>query len=259
MPGEHRRFDPVNRPPRRSAPGPRPRPGRQVDLPPRADPVRPHGRREHGRRPLGGRGRPAHRRRHAGPGRSAGARRRRGVAHPRGRGGWFCCPGGGARFRQFRHRLPAGARRGGRLPGDRDLRRRCLLAQAADAPRARSPGAHGRPGDRGGRRRPAADHPARRRRPDADRLRIAGAVGAAQIGGAAGWIGCAGRNNRDRGGGEPRPHRAPAQAFRRQGRHQAARPARPPHHAHRPAGTRARACGGAGRSVVGRVSRWWRR
>ena len=49
-----------------------------------------------------------------------------------------------ARFRQFRHRLPAGDGGGRRLPDHRDLRRRCLAAHTADAARARSAGADGR-------------------------------------------------------------------------------------------------------------------
>ena len=51
--------------------------------------------------------------------------------------------GGAARFRQFRHRLPAGDGRGRRLPDHGDVRRRCLAAQAADAAGARSAGADG--------------------------------------------------------------------------------------------------------------------
>ena len=58
-----------------------------------------------------------------------------------------------ARFRQFRHRLPAGGRGGGGLSDHGDVRRRCLAALAADAARARSAGADG--GARGQRRRTA--------------------------------------------------------------------------------------------------------
>ncbi len=50
----------------------------------------------------------------------------------------FAEPAAKTRFRQFRHRLPAHARRGRGLSGHRDVRRRCELAQAADAARARS-------------------------------------------------------------------------------------------------------------------------
>ena len=49
-----------------------------------------------------------------------------------------------ARFRQFRHRRPAGHGRGRRLPDRRDLRRRRLAALAPDAARARSARADGR-------------------------------------------------------------------------------------------------------------------
>ena len=56
----------------------------------------------------------------------------------------LCRAGGAARFRQFRHRLPAGDGRGRRLPDHRDVRRRRVVAQPADAARARSAGADGR-------------------------------------------------------------------------------------------------------------------
>ncbi len=131
--------------------------------------------------------------------------------------GGFAQPARRARFRQFRHRLPAGAWRGGRLPDHRDLRRRRVAAQTADAPRARSAGENGRAGDRCRRRRPAAADAAGRRRSDADRLRIAGAVGATQVGGAAGRPRRRRRDDGDRSGGDPRPYRADAEAFRRQG------------------------------------------
>ena len=51
-----------------------------------------------------------------------------------------------ARFRQFRHRLPAGDRGRGGLPDHRDVRRRCLAALAPAAARARSARADGRAG-----------------------------------------------------------------------------------------------------------------
>ena len=66
------------------------------------------------------------------------------------------------------------------------------------------------------RGRPPAGDAAGRPRPDADRIRGAGAVGAAQVGGAAGGPGRARRHHRDREGSDPRPHREDAQAFRRQ-------------------------------------------
>ena len=65
------------------------------------------------------------------------------------------------------------------------------------------------------RGRPAAGDAAGRARPDADRIRGAGAVGAAQVGGAARGPRRARRDHRDREGGDPRPHREDAQAFRR--------------------------------------------
>ena len=68
--------------------------------------------------------------------------------------GGFADPRGAARFRQFRHRLPAGARRGRRLADHGDVRRRRFAALAADEARARSAGENGRAGD--ARRRMAA-------------------------------------------------------------------------------------------------------
>ena len=65
-------------------------------------------------------------------------------------------------------------------------------------------------------------------------LRIAGAVGAAQVGGPAGGACSAGRDHRDRSRGDARPHRKIAEAFRRQDRHQAAWRAWPPHRLARP-------------------------
>ncbi len=56
----------------------------------------------------------------------------------------FAQPHVAARFRQFRHRLPAGDGGGGRLPDHRGLRRRRLAALAADAADPRSPGIDGR-------------------------------------------------------------------------------------------------------------------
>ena len=128
------------------------------------------------------------------------------------------------------------------------------LAQAADAARARSAGEDGRARRRSGRRRPPAADACRRARSDPDRLRISGAVGAVEVGGAAGRAFRAGRDHGDRGGGDARPHRAHAQAFRRQGDEQALWRARPPHHACRPARARAGERRGAGRSVLGGVS-----
>ena len=97
----------------------------------------------------------ATRRAHRG-GRMAGARGRgRGLSRARVR----------ARFRQFRHRLPPGHGRGGRLPDHRHLRRRCQPAHAADAAHPRSGRADRRARGERRRRRPAADHARRARDP----------------------------------------------------------------------------------------------
>ena len=186
-------------------------------------------------------------------GASGRAYRRGRLAHPRGRGRRPGGAPGPARFRQFRHRLPPDDGRGRRLPDRRDLRRRRQPAQAADAAHSRSAGADGRAhaGDRRGR--PLAGEAAGRQRSDPDRIRGAGAVGAAQIGGAARRPRRARRDHGHRDGGDPRPYREDAGAFRRRRPGRAVRRARPPDHAHRPAGACRRAGGGAGRSIVGRV------
>ncbi len=54
---------------------------------------------------------------------------KRAMADARRRRRRLCRAGRRARFRQFRNRLPADARRRRRLPDHRDLRRRCLAAQ----------------------------------------------------------------------------------------------------------------------------------
>ena len=148
-------------------------------------------------------------------------------------------------------RLALGAVAGCPITGD--VRRRCVTAQAADAPHPGPAGKDGRARRRAGRRRPAAADAAGRGRPDPDHLRVAGAVGAAQIGGAARRPRRARRDHGDRGRGDARSHRAPAETFRRQDHQQAARPARPPHRAAGPARARAGERHGAGRSVLGGV------
>ncbi len=100
----------------------------------------------------------------------------------------------------------------------------------------------------------AADDACRRPRPDTDRVRAAGGLGAAEIGGAARRPCGAGRDRRDRARGDARSHRENARPFRRGAARRAQRRAWPPHHAHGPAGTGAAAGRGAGRSVVGGVS-----
>ena len=171
----------------------------------------------------------------------------------------FATPARSARFRQFRHRLPADDGRGGRLPDHRDVRRRCLAAQAADAARARPAGAHGRQGDVGRRGRTPAADPCRRARSDPDRLRAAGGFGAAQVGGAAGGPRRARRDHGDREGSDPRSHRAHAAPLRRaRCRSKSIGDGRKITLKGQPELT-PRGCRGAGRSVVGGVSRWSRR
>ena len=170
------------RPPERKSPRAR----GQVDLAPVPDPGRAGGGRNPDFRPARGRRRAQHRQIHARAGRQSGADRAVRLDGRRRRRRRLCGTGRAARFRQFRHRLPAGDGRGGGLPGDRRLRRRRLAALAADAADPRSAGTDGRQnGRRQGGRPPAADA-ARRARSLADRLPHAGRLRADQVGGAAG-------------------------------------------------------------------------
>ena len=135
--------------------GPRARAGRQVDFAPRADLRRAGGRRDPDHRPAGGRGRASTPPRPCGRSAPPSSAPASGAWTVHGVGvGGFAEPDGAARFRQFRHRLPAGDGRGRRLPDQGDVRRRRVPAQAADAAHARSAGADGRArarGRRGGR------------------------------------------------------------------------------------------------------------
>ena len=118
--------------------------------------------------------------------------------------GGFAQPAGAARLRQFRHRRAAGDRRGRRLrrsPRPSTATPRCASGRCgACSIRLAKMGARVIERRRG--RPPAADL-ARRARSDADRLRAAGAVGAAEIGGAAGRPRRAGRDHGDRGAKRP--------------------------------------------------------
>ena len=200
---------PRQRPAERQGPGAR----GQVDLAPGPDPGGAGGRRNPDFRPARGRGRAQYRQIHAGAGRQGRADRPVCLDGRRRRGRRLCRTGRGARFRQFRHRLPAGDGRGGGLPGDGDFRRRRLAAQPADAAHPRSAGTDGRQGRRDEGRRPAAADAARRARAGADHLPDAGGLGADQVRGAARRPCCARRHHRDRERGEPRPHRTDAEAF----------------------------------------------
>ena len=244
---------PIERRPDRQ--GPRSR--RQVDFAPRPDFGRAGGRRNPDHRPARGRGRAQYRQGDAGAGRAGRAQGHNGAATWSVRGvgvAGFAQPAGAARFRQFRHRLPAGDGRGRRLPDRGDVRWRRLAAQPADAAGARSAGIDGRAGRRGQGGRPAAAVAAGRARSAADPLPHAGGVGADQIRGAAGGAVGARRHHGDRDRGQPRPHRTDAEAFRRADRLDARGQPWPQDRAHRPARTARRRRRGAGRSVLGGVS-----
>ena len=205
---------------------------RQVDLAPRPDPRRAGGRRDPDFGPARGRGRPQYRQIHAGARRQGRAHRRfrldgaaasASPASPQpeapldfGNSGTGC-------------RLVMGAVAGCPITaifdGDASLRRRPmrrildpleLMGAQVGVER---------------RRRPSAADLAGRARSAADRLPHAGGFGADQIGGAAGGPGRAGHHHRDRDRGQPRPHRADAEAFRREITSTRRRQPRPPHHA----------------------------
>ena len=190
-----------------------PRPRRQVDFAPCPDFGRAGGWRNPDFGPAGGRRCPQYRQGHAGAGRQSRADRRFRLGRARGRRRRLRPAANSARFRQFRHRLPAGDGRGRRLPDLGGFRRRRLAALAADAAGARSPGIDGRAGRASGAGRPPAADAAGRARPAADPLPDPGRLGPDQVGGAAGGAGRPRRHHRDRDRGQPRPHRADAEAF----------------------------------------------
>ena len=231
-------------------------PGRQVDLAPRPDLRRARGRRDPHLRAARGRGRAST------PPRPCARSARRSSAPARAPGA--CTASASAALRE-----PAGALDFGNsgtgcrlvmgavggLPDHRDLRRRRLAAQAADAAHARSARADGR-----ARRSSAAEGGrlpitlAGARDPIPIVYRTPGAVGADQVGGAAGRPRRAGRNHRDRDA------KRRATTPRRCSRISAPRSRSTPEGAHGrritldgPARARARAGRGAGRSVLGRV------
>ena len=106
------------------------------------------------------------------------------------------------RLRQRRHRLAADDGRRRRPSDHRDVRRRRLAAQAADAAHPRSAEAHGRTDPSRGRGRPLPDHAAGRRRPAPIVYRTP--VASAQIKSAVllAGLNARGRDDRHR---EPRP------------------------------------------------------
>ncbi len=225
----------ADRAPLQTVAGPASRARRQIDLPPV-----PHFRRARGGADIDCR---AARRRGRGQHREGDARARR-RHRTRGRGGLerhgrrrrrLRATRRAARFRQFRHRLPAGDGGRRRLSGHRDLRWRCIAAQAADAARARSAGTHGRANDRDRRGRPPAGRAQGRARCHSDRLPAAGGVGAVEIRGAARGPRRAGRDGGDRARGDARSYREDAGAFRRGYPRRAARRAWPAYYIAGPA------------------------
>ncbi len=93
------------------------------------------------------------------------------------------------------------------------FRRRCLVAQAADAPRARSAYVHGRGGSGAGRGRPLPDPAQGHAGAAADRIPDQSRLGADQIGGIARRAQFARPHRADRAAGEPRPYRKNAGAI----------------------------------------------
>ena len=165
--------------------------------------------------PARGRGRAQYRQIDAGAGRKSGADRRRSPGRcAASASAGFAAARRAARFRQFRHRLPAGDGGGGRLPDHGGVRRRCLAALAADAADARSAGTDGRQDGRGQRGRPAAADACTAR---AIRCRSSTStpVASAQIKSAVLLAGLAapGVTTVIEQRGQPRPHRTDAEAF----------------------------------------------
>ena len=133
-----------------------------------------------------------------------GARRGRSSARRRAHGE-FAAPGSARSCRRAKRSIsatpapaPADDGRRRRPRNHRDLRRRRLAAQAADAAHPRSAQADGRPGSVRGRRRALPDRAQGRPRSRADRISHARRLGADQIGRPARRPQRAGRDDRDR-------------------------------------------------------------
>ena len=228
-------------------------PRRQVDFPPRADRERARRRRIPHRRPARGRGRSRHRggaARARRVDRAHGRRRVVGARHRHRRAGRARYgPGSG----QFGNRGAAAAGRPRHPPAHRDDDRRRLASNPADGPGGGAAARDGR-GRLGARRRLDAADGDRGQGPGADRVRAAGGVGAGQVGDPAGRAQHAGRDDGDRTAPDARSQRADAAPvrgrYRGRGAGRRARDRRA-----RPAGDFGPRGLGAGRPVLGRLSR----
>ncbi len=235
--------------------GPCARARRQVHLAPLDYARRPGLRRDAGHRPARGRGRHAHRRRHASHGRrgAKGGRRLDPQGHRQRR---LAGAGGAARLRQCRHRLPPHHGPGRHLRHAHHLRRRRVAVAPADGPRARPAPPDGRAGGGGRTGRPHAAHLARAQGRRADRLPGADGVGPGQVGSAAGRPQHAGHHHRRRAGHDPRPYREDAARLRRRPRGRDG-PGWRAHHPRRGPGPAGRPTDrGSRRPVLRRLSRW---
>ena len=226
--------------------------GRQVDLAPGADAGRARRRRDHRRGAARGRRRARH-------GRGDARLRRHGHAHRAGRvaGGRArrrraARAGARHRLRQCRHRRPPGHGHRRQPQLRHHLHRRRLAGRPADGPRLRSAPAHGRAGP-GPLRRPAAGDHQGAGRAHPDRLPPQRAVGAGEVGGAAGRAQLARRHHHHRAGGDARPHRAHAGRLRRGNRDRDRRRRQPGDQAGRRAGAEAADHRRAERSEFGGV------
>ena len=163
--------------------------------------------------------------------------------------GRFCRAGECHRLRQFRHRGAADHGGDGDLAHRGDVHRGCQSERPPDGAGDRPAGIVRLSGG-GARGRAAADDAGRRGGTCSGALRGAGAVGAGEIGSAAGRVERAGADRGDRGGGDPRSYRTDAGGFWRRG-HGGGDGAGPGDHPDRPAGAEAAAHRGAARSVFG--------
>ena len=229
----------ARRPPFRAPPGPRPRARRQVDLAPRPDPRRADGRAKPAS-PACSRARtsstPARRCARSAqpsnaPGRAPGGSTGSGsrASRSRPRRSISAIPAPAAAWSSGRSRAARSPRPSTAMP--RCARGRCGACSTRSSAWARGPRASPRAAACRSRSPGARD-------PIPIVYRAAGRLRAAQIRGAARRPRGAGRDRGDRAGGDARPHRAHAAPFRRDRAGRARRRARPPHHAHRPAGAR---------------------
>ena len=130
---------------------------------------------------------------------------------------WADCgsPECASRFRQFRNRKPAHARRRRRQRCDRGIHRGCFAVPPAHGPRAHAVEENGPRRRRGRRAHQFAAAGARHARSHSDRVRSAGAVRSGEVGRPARGPARAGTDNRDREAADARPHRTHAALLRR--------------------------------------------